>query len=318
MISVIVPIYNAAKYLRRCVESILSQTFTDYELILVDDGSVDDSPTICDDYAKKITNIVVIHQTNKGASVARNMGMNAASGDLVCFVDADDSVDADYLKNLYDSYLVSSADLIIHGLRKNDGRLIVPNCNALYKGDNLKSFFIDNDIFSIGGPCGKLFRRDILSMNMRFDENIIYGEDICFLLMYLKYCTSICTSQIVDYVYYTNEDSVSSRIYTFENEYNSFKTIRLAIEDLYIDDVAKSAMCKSVGYMIYRTIISNAKTLNRKNRICNYNSYTNEDIIFASKYFVARTVNMKVVRHLFVHKMFFVLDLYLSVLMKNR
>lgn len=91
-ISCIVPVYNVEKYLRRCVDSILAQTFTDFELILVDDGSPDGCPAICDEYAEKDSRVRVIHQENKGVSAARNAGLDMARGEYVCFVDGDDEV----------------------------------------------------------------------------------------------------------------------------------------------------------------------------------------------------------------------------------
>ena len=97
MISVIVPVYNTVNYVRYCVESILSQTMKDFELILVDDGSSDGSEKICDEYSKNNLNVISLHQKNKGVSAARNLGIEMASGDYIVFVDSDDWVESDYL-----------------------------------------------------------------------------------------------------------------------------------------------------------------------------------------------------------------------------
>ena len=101
-ISIIVPVYNVEQYLDRCVNSILNQTFTDFELILVDDGSKDHCPEMCDEWSKKDARITVIHKENGGAGSARNIGMKKASGKYVCFVDSDDWVSFHMLKNLHD------------------------------------------------------------------------------------------------------------------------------------------------------------------------------------------------------------------------
>ena len=90
IISIIVPVYNTEAYLRRCLESILTQTFTDFECILIDDGSLDNCPMICDEYATKDNRIIVIHQKNSGVSIARNIGLNVAKGEWINFVDSDD------------------------------------------------------------------------------------------------------------------------------------------------------------------------------------------------------------------------------------
>ena len=101
IISVIVPVYNAEKYLHECIESILSQSFTDFELILVDDGSTDSSPSICDEYSSKDAWLSSVHDINKGVSAARERGFRESKGDYICFVDADDRISRDYLKMLY-------------------------------------------------------------------------------------------------------------------------------------------------------------------------------------------------------------------------
>lgn len=102
-LSIIVPVYQAGKYLEKCIKSILDQTFTDFELILVDDGSNDGSEKICDDYAKKDARIKVIHQKNQGVSSARNAGMNCAEGDYIAFVDADDWIETDMFEQCMDA-----------------------------------------------------------------------------------------------------------------------------------------------------------------------------------------------------------------------
>ena len=102
MISIIVPIYNVEKYLPQCLDSLISQTYRDIEIILVDDGSPDKCPEICDAYAKKDARIKVVHQINGGVSSARNTGLKASRGEYIGFVDPDDWLDRDYLKKLYE------------------------------------------------------------------------------------------------------------------------------------------------------------------------------------------------------------------------
>ena len=115
--SIILPIYNVEAYLRDCVDSILQQTFTDYELILVDDGSKDGSPAICDEYAKKDNRIKVVHQQNAGQSAARNKGLSIAAGDYVVFIDSDDFVTSkDFLKELAEKSK-DGADVIFYKYR---------------------------------------------------------------------------------------------------------------------------------------------------------------------------------------------------------
>lgn len=132
-ISVIVPVYNVEKYLSRCIESILSQTFTDFELLLIDDGSTDRSGEICDEYAKKDTRIRVFHTKNRGVSAARNLGLDNAKGEWISFVDSDDWVENDYLKSLFnDNFLTENKCVICESVyvdfeKYNRKRFILPD-----------------------------------------------------------------------------------------------------------------------------------------------------------------------------------------------
>ena len=116
MISVIVPVYKVEEYLDKCVQSILLQTYSDFELILVDDGSPDSCPQICDNYAKRYTNVVVIHKENGGLSDARNAGTMIAKGDYITFIDSDDYVSEDYLMTLISLQKENNADIVVTGL----------------------------------------------------------------------------------------------------------------------------------------------------------------------------------------------------------
>ena len=128
MISVIVPVYNTEKYLDRCIQSILAQTYTDFELLLIDDGSTDLSGEICDKYAEQDSRVKVFHKENGGVSSARNLGLDKANGDWVTFVDADDWVTTLYLNNLSDN--TNSADFVVSIVGEND--------NISYQGSIIK------------------------------------------------------------------------------------------------------------------------------------------------------------------------------------
>ncbi|MCR4759011.1 MAG: glycosyltransferase [Oscillospiraceae bacterium] len=117
-IDVIVPIYKVERYLRRCVDSLLAQTFRDFTVILVDDGSPDGCPAICDEYAAKHENIIAVHKENGGLSDARNYGMKFSKAELITFIDSDDYVNEDYLKHLYDVYAATKADVVISSFKR--------------------------------------------------------------------------------------------------------------------------------------------------------------------------------------------------------
>ena len=118
LISVIVPIYNVEKYLDRCVDSIINQTYKNLEIILVDDGSPDNCPQMCDDYAKKDSRIKVVHKENGGLSDARNVGMEVATGEYVSFIDSDDYISLDFYETLLETIVDNDSDIVECGVVK--------------------------------------------------------------------------------------------------------------------------------------------------------------------------------------------------------
>ena len=115
LISVIVPIYNVEKYLERCLDSIIKQTYKNLDIILVDDGSIDNSTKICDEYVKKDSRIKVIHKENGGLSDARNVGIDNSDGKYICFIDSDDYIELDMIENLYDGIVKNNANICCCG-----------------------------------------------------------------------------------------------------------------------------------------------------------------------------------------------------------
>lgn len=175
VISVIVPVYKAELYLRRCLDSILSQTYPYLEIILVDDGSPDNSGVICDEYAAKDDRIKVIHQENLGVSAARNAGINIACGDWIAFVDSDDYIDADMYAYLLQLAKSADADLV--------------QCDAVLEGEKgswHRCVFITKEDISVNqwkflaSECwGKLYRRSLIGEE-RFPQGCSLGEDLYF------------------------------------------------------------------------------------------------------------------------------------------
>ena len=120
LITVVLPIYNVAKWLDTCIQSIVKQTYRNLQIILVDDGSTDESPTICERWAAKDNRINVVHQQNAGLSAARNTGLRLRKGEYVCFVDSDDYVEHDYVQRMLDTALAEQADMVVCNVRKED------------------------------------------------------------------------------------------------------------------------------------------------------------------------------------------------------
>jgi glycosyltransferase involved in cell wall biosynthesis len=213
-ISVIVPVYNSEKTIKRCVESVLKQSYQNFELILVDDGSLDNSLEICNNYKKQDKRVIVISKKNGGASSARNCGLNNARGDYINFLDSDDSIEEDYLKLLIEKFH-KDVDLVVCAIKivANKIRMVEfddegefnPNSFDLYKQKNFYGL--------ISSPCNKLYKKEkILDY---FPENVKNGEDAIFNIHYLKNCKKILiTNKIIYNYFYENPNSMTKKYST--------------------------------------------------------------------------------------------------------
>lgn len=201
-LSIIVPVYNAALYLRDCVSSLLAQRFVDFEVLLVDDGSTDGSGQLCDELAAKDPRVVVLHQKNGGVSSARNRGIDEARGEYLVFVDADDLVTEDYLEHLMES----DADVVVTGVRKFGARsgTRVPARRDDFGIECLAARWnTPPDLnFLYCYPVAKRFRtRMIREHGIRFDETLSFSEDLCFNMEYYSYAESFTELPFADYGY---------------------------------------------------------------------------------------------------------------------
>lgn len=211
-ISIVVPVYKVEAYLGRCVDSILSQSFADFELILVDDGSPDNCPQMCDEYAEKDNRIRVIHQKNGGAAAARNAGIDSAEGEWLAFIDSDDWVHPDYLKLLYDTAEEQNADVTacryetVNDATTSDDSPMAP----CLSDENRENYWI-NDRTGAVVPWGKLYRREIFR-ELRYPEGRI-GEDEFVSYKVIFGCEKLAILDNPLYRYYCNAGGVSRTDY---------------------------------------------------------------------------------------------------------
>lgn len=211
LISIIVPIYNSEKFLGRCLDSIISQTYKNWELLLINDGSIDNSLMICNNYASKNTRIRVFNKPNEGVSSARNLGIKNAQGKWLTFIDSDDWVESDYLINFSQKYDLSLQGFY-NGLSLVRYKSSIVTCNPgaeyLFNG-------------YVNGPYCKLFKSEIISKyNLSFDLNLSFGEDILFLMQYIIYCKSMNISNYCGYHYtIENINSLTRQKRCFNNVY---------------------------------------------------------------------------------------------------
>lgn len=226
MISIVIPVYNVEKFLRKCIDSIIAQTFSDWELILINDGSKDDSGTICDEYSAKNDRIKVIHKKNEGVSKARNTGIDYAGGEFICFIDSDDWIeptflsDFNVLKNKCDFYFSGSLyDTYekVYSYKKYKEKF----CRNKYE---IRNEFFDQDLLSNGYPWGKLYRTQIIrENNLRFNENLTINEDHIFVFQYFLHISSLYITNTAGY-HYTVFDNSGRKLSGKINSYTELKT----------------------------------------------------------------------------------------------
>lgn len=232
MITIIVPIYNVENYIKECIDSILNQSYTNFELLLIDDGSIDSSFNICKEYESIDKKVKVYHKINGGVSSARNMGIEKAKGEWITFIDSDDYIGHDYLSKLipqdsntlYDFSLVEG--FIKHNIIKH-----------FFKNTPIQNIPLENVISAICGekglclaPWGKLFRKEIINKyHIRFTEGLSFCEDLIFCFTYFKYIqNSIFVGNDTSYYYREVNNSLTHKIV-------DYKQVRTALQLQYDD-----------------------------------------------------------------------------------
>ncbi len=224
MISIVIPVYNAEKYLHQCVDSILHQTYQNIEVILVDDGSTDSSREICEKYKSLDQRIRCFYKENGGVSSARNYGIRCAKGDYIAFVDSDDIVKPDMLEIL----LENDCDFSMCGYELYDdisntvsNQFSCPQlCGSMHElVQNIRNYLSPPYLL---GPCFKLFRKSIIADNtVIFPPELSYGEDAVFVLEYLAHCKTVSISPYIGYSYRKHgSESLSGRFLTNKIDIN--------------------------------------------------------------------------------------------------
>ena len=233
-VSVIIPVYNVELYLKKCVDSVLKQTYPHLEIILIDDGSPDNCPRICDEYAKKDKRIQVIHKQNGGVSSARNAGLDVAFGEYVCFIDSDDYIEADMVEKLVEGIEKNNGDVCICGYSVDiysESGDEVSNRDVFPPYSNIDKQLSLREYEYILGICGyawnKLYRREFLQKyNLRFQEKISLFEDLLF------NSSVFCASAKVSFIHYSGYHYIQRQRETLGVKYfeNFFELKEKAIE----------------------------------------------------------------------------------------
>lgn len=219
-VTVIVPVYNSESTLRRCFDSIRAQELKDFECIIIDDGSKDGSPQICDDYAAQDARFRVVHKVNGGVSTARNEGLELARGEWVTFIDSDDAIKPDHLSTLTgltNAYI----DLVVTGFEEVHSEEVLHHHydGSSYRGtDGMRQFLCQTDFLDYQVPWDKLYRRSVIEQHrLRFNKELSLSEDRLFIYEYLCHAQGVATTATETYTQYReNGDSLSSRLPSME------------------------------------------------------------------------------------------------------
>ncbi len=265
-ISIIVPIYNAERYLRRCVESIIAQTYTNIEIILINDGSTDNSINIIKEYANKDSRIIIIDKKNEGVSVARNIGILKARGKYICFVDADDYIEKSMIEKMKCCIDKKNVDLVRINYYKilTDGKRIKGNiekyANQTFNKDKIKSELVEGIISGEFPAFVYLLMIRKEKINTLFQVGIPYMEDTIFCIDLFLNCDSIYFLDEALYYYILNESSATQNSKNLEKNICAIVSVRDAIieilkkyylENTNINYLLKNTLCRSILNFIY-------------------------------------------------------------------
>ncbi len=223
MVSIIIPVYNVEKYLERCIKSVLSQTYKNIEIIMVDDGSPDNCPQMCDNFAKQDSRIKVIHKPNGGLSSARLAGFKQASGDYILFIDSDDYIEKDMVEKLVCAITENNADLAICAYYTQFGECKTENAlpydtNLLHGENTIRTNYIlpligavKNKVNLPGFLWIRLMKKNLINESFFVPENEYFAEDVVFDLLYSDFVKKIAIVNIPLYYYCINSQSLSNK-----------------------------------------------------------------------------------------------------------
>lgn len=333
-ISIIVPVYKVEKYLPCCIESVLAQSFTDYELLLIDDGSPDHCGEICDEYARKDERIRVFHQQNSGVSAARNKGLDEARGSYVTFVDSDDWIGEDYLQALYDALPDKvSRGVVIEGINRvypdeRTEKMQLPGDMQFFTSDIYR---IMTEYFSgnIGYSHSKLYNLSLIKeYDICFSRQLSLLEDMLFLYDYAFHADFVLLKEAYNYFYRTahSSDALSVGIKSFSKEYDVFIAYRAKIslfrEHYNLQDDCLIKVLKSLKCCFHRCILSLYLTpsgsYNAVTRRTFLRKLAEENRIWITKYFFPDYKIDRITKTLILNGNYLFCDLWISLWLRMK
>ncbi len=255
-VSIIIPIYNTEPYLSECIDSVRRQTYHNLEIILVDDGSTDSSPQLCDRYAKMDRRIRVIHQSNQGVSAARNAGLAVMHGAYVAFLDSDDKIACDMIAVLADNLRKTGAELSVCGISQElsrDKGEYPDKVEVLTMHEAIRQVIL-NPMFN-GYVANKMFLSAYLkAYRLAFEPEVAMFEDQLLVVQYIRHCRKICVTDRVLYFYRKNPESISRKAFDYKRItaiYAQEKILHMLREDGLADEY----LCKSLWNGLMRAYV---------------------------------------------------------------
>lgn len=284
-ISVIIPCYNIDKHLSKCIESVLAQTFEDFELLLIDDGSSDSTLAICEEYQKKDTRVKFFSHQNKGVSDTRNRGVDLAQGKCIMFIDGDDFIKDDYFNYFITDY--SKEIWAICGFtnvrekKTTENRYFLELLKLFPNGKIERIDFLKLlKYYSLSSPCARIYdRKIIIDENIRFNENITYQEDLAFNLRYLNHVKEIKLLDYFGYFYIEHKNSSTSR---FHKNFDHIELLFDSLNRMVISNDDKLIVKEFIFQSVLRKISNIFHPKSNKNH---FEKITELSALFKSKYF---------------------------------
>ena len=266
LVSIIVPIYNAEKYLARCIESLTKQTYENIEIILINDGSKDNSLAICNEYKAKDKRIVVIDQENSGVGKTRNKGIDVSKGKYIVFVDSDDFANTNLI------------EVLVNEAKKNNADYVLGSISLLKDDSSIGTASLDNNICNVkeyienvlvkrtinyvcGAPYAKLFSSDIIKKNnIRFNDKLTYAEDFLFNITYLQFASKIATTSEVLYNYVLFNNNSLTNINYDKSTFENFLQSRLLVYKQYEEVLFRiqPTLSKEIVYQLLVEFVLNS------------------------------------------------------------
>jgi glycosyltransferase involved in cell wall biosynthesis len=269
-VSIIVPVYNSAKHLDKCINSILNQSYSNFEFLLINDGSKDNSGNICDKYALIDERIKVYHKTNGGVSSARNFGITEAKGEYMCFVDSDDYVNSDWLLKYIEGAELNNADIVFQGIiieSESNNRIILTNSiDSFFEKKEINQGINDllkKDWALFSGTCCKMYKTELIKTNdILYSEGMSINEDGLFTIEYCCFIDSIQTLSFAGYHYVTSNSTLTNSQIPLDLFFMYSKSLMTAIEKLSKsigDSIATHRLRSNIAGQLIASIVNEYK-----------------------------------------------------------